>query len=167
MYLINRQFNCQTSQPKFSRVVTFTLLAIGCCFSVASAGYNSGRHYYGGWNYHPKRTYYYSHYYYKPQPNYSGYKHHYCIYYPSQPRYVYYYNPVARHYWGRYDLKEKGYSLLAEKDRKEELTAIPDQAFPKPSAMPAIPESTDGEKMIPIDPDKLPSSTEPSDIPNK
>ena len=153
--------------PRTFRSLLLAILSIACCVSVASAYDGYGRHYYGGWNYQPKRTYYYSNYYYKPQASYSGYKHHYCIYYPSQPRYVYYYNPVSRHYWGRYDLKEKGYSLLAEKDRKEDLKSIPEESFPKPSTMPAIPDSTDGEKMLPIDPEKLPDSAEPNDIPKK
>lgn len=153
--------------PQTFRSWLFAILSIACCVSVASANDGYGRHYYGGWNYQPKRTYYYSNYYYKPQANSASYKHHYCIYYPSQPRYVYYYNPVSRHYWGRYDLKEKGYSLLAEKDRKEDLKAIPEEAFPKPSTMPAIPDSTDGEKMLPIDPEKLPDTAEPNDIPKK
>jgi hypothetical protein len=162
-----QNYNRGTHQNHFIRTLGFVLFAIACCVSVVSANDNSDRHYYGGWNYHPKRTYYYSNYYYKPQTTYSGYKHHYSIYYPSRPRYVYYYNPVARHYWGRYDLKEKGYSLLAEKDRKDDLTSIPEEAFPDPGTMPAIPESNDGEKMLPIDPEKLPGSTEPSDIPKK
>ena len=64
---------------------------------------------------------------------------------------MYYYNPVSQQYWGRFEFgedgKPKGYSLLAEKDRKEKLADIPESAFPKPAAMPAIPGATDGEKM--------------------
>jgi hypothetical protein len=143
-------------------LVTSTSLA-----GMVSASYLAGRNYYGGWNYYPSRTYYYSNYYYKPQATYDGYKHHYCVYYPTKPRYVYYYNPVRRVYWGRYDLEEKGYSMLAEKDRKEDLKAIPEDAFPKPGAMPPIPDSEDGEKMLPIDPLTLPSSDVPKDAPTK
>ena len=154
-------------QSQFVRSLALILLAVACSVSVASPGSGARRHYYGGWNYHSKRTYYYSNYYYKPQTNYADYKHHYCIYYPSRPRYVYYYNPVARYYWGRYDLKEKGYSLLEEKDRKEDLESIPEEAFPKPGMMPPIPESTDGEEMLAVDPERLPESDEPGDIPEK
>jgi len=125
------------------------------------------RHYYSGWNYHPARTYYYSYYYYKPYPTYDGYAHHYCVYQTASPRYVYYYNPVRRVYWGRYDVEAKGYSELAEKDRKENLKDIPESAFPEPAAMPAIPESKDGEKMLPIDVSTLPSAKEPTDAPAK
>jgi hypothetical protein len=121
------------------------LFVLGSVSAVPAAG----RHYYSSWEYYPSRSYHYVRYYYKPQPTYNTYNYHYCIYYPSQPRYVYYYNPYTKRYWGRYDTKEKGYSLLAEADRKEVLKDIPESAFPKPAEMPAIPESEDGEKMLP------------------
>jgi hypothetical protein len=128
-----------------------------CSFQSASA---AGRHYYSSsWTYYPKRTYYYVQYYYKPQPAYADYNYHYCIYYPSTPRYVYYYNPYSKQYWGRYDIKEKGYSLLAEADRKEVLKDIPETAFPKPAEMPSIPESEDGERMLP--PPAVPTGAPP------
>ena len=122
----------------------------------------AGRHYYSSWAYYPQRTYYYVQYYYKPADDYDTYNYHYCMYYPSAPSYVYYYNPYSQVYWGRYDLKAKGYSMLADKDRKKNLKDIPDAAFPKPALMPAIPESKDGEKMLP--PPKVPEGT-PKDLP--
>ena len=113
--------------------------------STANAGY---RQYYARWSYYPKYHYYYRHYYYKPYASYSGYRYHYCVYYPRR-RYVYYYNPYRRVYWGRYDLESKGYSLLAKEDRKGSLKDIPESSFPKPGGMPAIPESKpeDGVKV--------------------
>ena len=48
-----------------------------------------------------------------------------------------------RYYWVRYDTEAKGYSLLAEADRKEKIEDIKETAFPKPAAMPNIPESAD------------------------
>ena len=149
----------------FRTVAACSLLTATVLSSSVLANNLAGRHYYGGWNYYPARTYYYSHYYYKPYATYEGYRHHYCVYYHSSPRYVYYYNPVSRVYWGRYDLKEKGYSLLAEKDRKEDLKSIPETAFPKPGQMPPIPESDDGERMLPIDPATLPAAEAPKDAP--
>lgn len=119
--------------------------------SVATAGY-SYRQYYGGWRRHTSYSYHYRSYYYQPTHSYSGYRHHYAIYYPSQPRYVYYYNPYKRVYWGRFDLQGnegQHYSLLAEQDRKEHLKEIPESAFPKPGAMPNVPEATDGTTMLP------------------
>lgn len=107
--------------------------------------------YYSGYTYYPSRSYYASYYYYKPYRTYPSYHYHYCVYYPQYPRYVYYYNPYRRTYWGRYDLDAQGYSLLAEKDRKEKLADIPESAFPKPGTMPADPDSTDGST-IPVPP---------------
>jgi hypothetical protein len=119
------------------------------------------RQYYTSWSYYSTTRYYYRTYYYYPTPVSTTYSYHYTIYYPSQPRYVYYYNPVSHQYWGRFEFgedgKPKGYSLLAEKDRKEKLADIPESAFPKPAAMPAIPGATDGEKM----------EAPPSDLPLK
>lgn len=152
------------------RAVLFLLGAalVGGLFQpVAAHAARYARHYYSGWSYYPSRTYYYSYYYYQPQVNYNGYAHHYCVYYPTQPNYVYYYNPVRKVYWGRYDVKAKGYSLLAEKDRKADLKDIPESAFPEAGEMPPIPESTDGEKMLPIDTTKLPSVKDPGDAPAK
>lgn len=149
----------------FGLLILFTLGMGAVATKEASASYLRGRHYYSGWSYQPRSSYYYSYYYYKPYSSYSGYKHHYCVYYPTRTRYVYYYNPVRRVYWGRYDLEEKGYSLLAEKDRKEKLDDIPEDAFPEPSKMPEIPDSEDGERMLPIDPDSLPVTKEPKDAP--
>jgi hypothetical protein len=124
----------------------------------AQANLRAVRQYYGGWTYYPERTYYYRSYYYKPFVDYEGYKYHYCIYYPAQPRYVYYYNPYKRVYWGRYDTQAKGgdcYSRLAEKDCKETLKEIPESAFPAPGKMPRIPDARDD---VPIEPP-------PSDLP--
>ena len=71
---------------------------------------------------------------------------------------MYYFNPYKRVYWGR-SLTDCGgkelYSLLAEKDRKGNLDEIPETAFPKPGAMPSLPESTDGTK-VDRPPDDLP-----------
>jgi hypothetical protein len=103
--------------------------------------------YYSGWRYYPSRTYYYSSYYYKPHVEYVGYRHHYCVYYPQQPSYVYYYNPYKQVYWGRYDFENKGYSLLDPKDRKQNLAEIPEPAFGEPGEMPPIPESQGQVKM--------------------
>src|SRR4051794_31058398 len=86
------------------------LLVVAACFAGAQQDcFGAGRHYYSSWNYYPQRTYYYVNYYYKPTVASTDYSYHYCIYYPSAPRYVYYYNPYTRHYWGRYDIQEKGY----------------------------------------------------------
>ena len=121
------------------------------------------RQYYGGWTYYPQSTYYYRYYYYKPYDSYDGYQYHYCIYYTSQPRYVYYYNPQRQVYWGRLDTEAKGdekYSLLEDKDRKKELKDIPEKAFPKPAKMPKVPDAKD-DITIETPPNDLPKNDLP------
>jgi hypothetical protein len=138
-------------------VVALALLA-ATATTVLAHGF--GRQYYGGWTYYPERTYYYRYYYYQPYDG-ADYNYHYCIYYPTQPQYVYYYNPYSGYYWGRLDLKatgDKKYSLLAEKDRKANLKDIDEKAFPAPDVMPPIPESKDKVAMKPIDPTDLPKT---------
>lgn len=123
--------------------------------STAEAGY-------GGWGYHSSYNYYYAPY------NYGSY-HHYCVYYPSQPRYVYYYNPYQKVYWGRFDLEGKDgalYSELADKDKKGTLKEIPEEAFPKAGAMPKNPTDPDGNEVegtIPAPP--APPKEAPKDAP--
>ena len=139
--------------PKIGRIAL--VLATGAALLVEAgdgqAASRYRRQYYSTWSYHTTTRYYYRTYYYYPTPAVTTYSYHYAIYYPSQPRYVYYYNPVSQVYWGRFEFgangKPKGYSLLAQKDRKGKLGDIPESAFPAPAAMPAIPESGDGEKM--------------------
>ena len=109
--------------------------------------YYGYRQYYSSWRYYPSRTYYYRSYYYKPYVSYTGYRHHYGVYYPSYPNYVYYYNPYKQVYWGRYDLEAKGYSMLADEDKKQKLEDIPDSAFPPPGEMPVIPEAEDSVRI--------------------
>jgi hypothetical protein len=138
-------------------VCGLALLASAMLTTPAHAHY--GRQYYGDWGYQPSYSYYYCQYNYQPYSGYDGYNYHYCIYYPSQPRYVYYYNPHQHYYWGRLDLEAKGdnkYSLLAEEDRKDSVKKIPESAFPKPGKMPPIPESKDKVQIEPISTDNLP-----------
>ena len=140
-------------------LIVGALLAAGIVTATLAQAGLFRRHYYSSWSYYPQRTYHYSHYYYKPYSSYQGYKYHYCVYYPSKPRYTYYYNPYSKVYWGRYDLEEKGYSLLADADRKGTLKDIPEEAFPKPAEMPPVPDSEDGEQMAvpPAPPTDAPS----------
>jgi hypothetical protein len=63
-------------------------------------------------------------------------------------------------------VKDKGYSLLAEKDRKEKLDDIPEKAFPKPGKMPVIPESEDNVRIKPIDVESLPKAKTPDALPS-
>lgn len=137
-----------------TRLSLLSAIAVATIMSLAGpteadAGY---RQYYSGWSYHPQRSYHYRTYYYKPAVRSTTYSYHYCVYRPSTPRYVYYYNPHTSRYWGRYDLEGKPgqeYSILAEKDQKSDLDAIPESAFPAPAAMPKVPDAEDGVTVQP------------------
>lgn len=131
-------------------------LLLGVSFVALSAdqaeAYQFRRQYYSSWSYRPTTHYHYCRYYYTPTVTHHTHSYHYVIYYPSRPRYRYYYNPVRKVYWGRFEVDEKGkavgYSMLAKADRKSSLDDIPEEAFPKATEMPPIPESKDGEKML-------------------
>jgi hypothetical protein len=104
------------------------------------------------WTYSQTYSYYYVNYYYQTTVTQTTYDYHYCVYYPSQPSYIYYYNPATQVYWGRYKIGSKGnerYSMLAQKDRKKDLKDIPEGAFPEPGAMPNIPGAKDTVAMEP------------------
>lgn len=131
--------------------------SVGLATPTAEANYRASRQYYGTWTYNPIQRYHYRYYYYKPTVTTTTYSYHYVVYYPTRPRYYYYYNPVSRQYWGRYDREEKGYSMLAEKDRKEKLEDIAEEAFPKPAKLPPIPDATDNET-IETPPDDAPKA---------
>ena len=136
--------------------------------SVAVGGYQV-RQYYSGWQKHPTAGYAYRTYYYKPTEDYSGYKHHYVVYTPKDPNHYYYYNPYKKQYWGRCPSQCGGkplYSMLAEQDRRPTIGEIPPNAFPKPSAAPSIPESTD-KTQLDVAPDEPPAgaTAAPSDLP--
>src|SRR4051794_37734834 len=120
------------------RTVAFGLaLGLGLAFSPATpAAFGQRQYYDSSYTYSPTYSYYYVRYYYRPAVTYTTYDYHYCIYYPSQPGYIYYYNPATQVYWGRYKIGSKGdqrYSILAEKDRKKDLKEIPESAFPEPA----------------------------------
>ena len=127
-----------------------------CGVPATKAGHYSYRQYYGNWNYYPSKSYYYRPYYYKPYEDYTGYKHHYVVYYPSKPKYYYYYNPYEKKYWGRcpsYQYYQSGehygqeyYSLLAPEDRRGNIEDIPENKFPPMAKMPPIPDAQPNDK---------------------
>jgi hypothetical protein len=123
---------------------------VGLVGGRADAGFEQS---YSGWHKSPY-AYYYR--YYHSLPN----THDYVICYPDQPRYLYYYNRVSKVYWGRFDFQTKGYSLLAEADRKGLLKDIPESKFPEPSDLPPVPGGQDGETVL------APPSDLPTDLPS-
>lgn len=148
------------------RLMTLAAISAASLAAVASQasaqGYAS-RQYYSGWQTQPKLGYNYRLYYHKPTPSYSGYRHHYVIQTPKDPQHYYYYNPYKKSYWGRCPVSTQGkplYSLLAEKDRREQLDDIPASAFPPPGPTPPIPDSSDGA-VLDLPPDDLPAASVP------
>jgi hypothetical protein len=132
-------------------------LALGLILALASipaarAALDLRQYYDTTYTYSQSNGYYYATYYYQTTVTQTTYDYHYCIYYPSQPSYVYYYNPTTQAYWGRYKLGSKGnerYSMLAQKDRRKDLKDIPESAFPEPAGMPNIPGAKDNVAMEP------------------
>jgi hypothetical protein len=146
---------------------TFALVIVPAAAALLSSPVDAQnyvhRQYYSGWRKHNVHAYHYRFYYYKPTPTYSGYKHHYVIYFPTRPRHCYFYNPYKRGYWGRCPIDHGGqpmYSMLAEADRKQNVADIPEAAFPKPGPVPSIPEASDN---LPLDlpPDDVPTAETP------
>jgi hypothetical protein len=124
-----------------------------------AADHFGSRQSFGDWHSHP-RGFSYRPYYYKPNPQFVGFKHHYVIHHKAQPKHNYFYNPYKKQFWGRCPVATEGqpsYSLLAEKDRSGDINKIPESAFPKPGPMPPIPESTDGATLD-LPPDDLPAT---------
>ena len=145
---------------KVKAMMVALTLVFGALATTAVADQYSSRQYYSNWSHNTQRGYHYRTYYYKPTPNYVGYRHHYVVYSPSRPRHYYFYNPYKKQYWGRCDVNTNGkgqYSLLAEADRKGTLDEIPESAFPAPGPMPRIPDSNPGENAgMDLPPDDLP-----------
>ncbi|WP_437231083.1 hypothetical protein SH661x_002335 [Planctomicrobium sp. SH661] len=142
------------------------LMVVTCCVALGSlqetASAAGPRQYYGSWQKHPQHSYSYRPLYYKPTPGYSGYKHHYVVYYPSRPKYVYFYNPYKKAYWGRCELNRNGqnlYSMLPEQYRKSDLNEIPESAFPPAAPAPALQDTEDG-LTLDLPPDDLPPGVE-------
>ena len=142
------------------------LMLASFCISVLSitaarAGDHGPRQFYSGWQHHQQGNFHHRNFYYKPTPDFHGFKHHHVIRPKHDPKHLYFYNPYKAQFWGRCpaDYGDKPvYSLLAPKDRKATLAEIPEAAFPKAGALPPIPESTDGE-LIDLPPDDSPEPT--------
>lgn len=98
--------------------------------------------------------YYYRAYHYRPKPD-SAYRLNLVIFYPSRPRYYYYYNPRTKKYWGRFDRREGGFSALPPDKAAGRISELPEDAFPGPGAMPVLPGSADGTRMK-VPPDGFP-----------
>ena len=146
-------------RSKMLALVVMAGTLLGTLAGPAMANPYTSRQYYGDWHKHAGKAYHYRSYYYKPTPTYSGYKHHYVVYFPAKPTHYYFYNTYTKKYWGRCPVKTDGqgeYSMLAEADRKGNIDEIPEKAFPAPTKMPKIPEATD-DATLELPPDDLPT----------
>lgn len=139
-------------------LLTLALLATMAAPPAAEAGHGRAP-YYSKWASNGSYRYRSYNYY---VPAYGSYRQHIAVYYPSRPRYVYYYEPYNGRYWGRYDLATAGYSTLAVADRKGNLAEIPDGAFPEPGAMPT-PEGGEEPMLPPVE--TLPAGSQPAPPP--
>jgi hypothetical protein len=126
--------------------ITFGSIVAACLFM--APGVAEAKSYTGSYSkVHAGQGYSYRYFnYYSPRA--KEHKYHFAVYHPAHPRYVYFYNPTTKKYWGRYDLKACGYSMLAEEDRKPTIGEIPECAFPKAGQIPP-PEAGIDESMLP------------------
>lgn len=133
------------------RNLMFSGLTCGLLFGALSAqnalaqNY-APRQYYSDWQKAPpgQANYTYRKYYYKPTPDYAGYRVHEVRRFEEKPGYDYYYNKKTDKYWGRCPTVCEGkpqYSLLKPEDRHNDLNKIPESAFPPLGKLPPIPES--------------------------
>src|SRR5262245_15185647 len=74
-----------------------------CQFTGCLGGFSgttaSPRQYYSGWTKHPDRSYYHRSYYFQLSATSTEYGHHYVIYYPNRPKYLYFYDPAKKQYY--------------------------------------------------------------------
>ena len=112
----------------------FKGVLLGCVLLVPAAAFAgecaTPRQYYSHWQKSPSSEYAYRTYYYKPNTDYAGYKHHYVI---LKDDHCYYYNPYEKKVWGRCHAKHQGrpqYQILAPQDRRPTIGEIPESAFP-------------------------------------
>ncbi len=123
-------------------LVVLVGLAVGVLAANTPATAQQPRQYYAKF-WAKNKGYYFKRYFYKPTASAVTYRMHYVIYYPSKPRYYFFFNPYNRLYWGRYDRQEGGYSNVSEADQRPQVSEIKEAAFQAPAAMPFIPESKD------------------------
>ena len=101
---------------------------------------------YGSWTYDQGHNYYYCVCSYRPAAN-AEYSKYICIYNPQYSNCCYYYNPIAKTYWGRYDYNSKGFSILAGGDQRSSIADLPQDKFGAAVAQAAIPGSQVGENL--------------------
>jgi hypothetical protein len=138
-------------------VVGVGVAAIGWQRTPAALAVAAARQHYSRWVADAGGRFWYRFYYFRASPADAEYRHHYVIFDPQRPDFLYYFNPERQLFWGRMPVGSGGraeprYSVLAEKDRRAAIDEIPESAFPEPGPMPLIPGSTDHVPMEPPPP---------------
>ena len=72
-----------------------------------------------------------------------------CIYNQNCGNCCYFYNPVAKSYWGKYDYAASGFSTLQPDAQRGTIAELPADQFTTPAANIAIPGSQVNEQLIP------------------
>jgi hypothetical protein len=124
--------------------LTFGLLVGAASAPNVMAQKYAPRQYYSDWHEAPDGDYHYRKYYYKPTPDYAGYRVHEVHHFKEKPDHCYFWNKKTKKYWGRCPTECDGkpqYSLLKMEDRHADLNKIPESKFPPPGKMPPIPDS--------------------------
>ena len=101
---------------------------------------------YSNWTYDQGHGYYYCTCSYRPSA-YAPYSKYVCIYNRSYSNCVYYYNPVAKNYWGCYNIASKGFQVLGAADQRSTIAELPQDKFSAPVQQATIPGSQSGEKL--------------------
>lgn len=106
------------------------------------------RQYYSDWQENKPEKYVYKFYYYKPRASDAEYRKQFVCYFPTRPDYLYFYDPGAKHFWGRLlrnPLDEaRRFSTIPAGDRRAKVGEIPEPAYTDLGPMPSIPGSSDG-----------------------
>ncbi len=118
--------------------------------------YNNSYHSlsYSNWTYDQSHGYYYCTCSYRPSA-YAEWNKYICIYNSQYGNCVYFYNPIQKNYWGRYDYNAKGFSLLAAGYQRGAIADLPQDKFPAVVAQTTIPGSQVAEQLT--SPPALPS----------
>ncbi len=132
---------------KFYALIAGLLLSVLASPSVADAGT------YGKFNFNHKTGFGHRQYTFFSKKHNSN-RHHFAVYHPRQPKFVFFHNPHTNRFWGRYNLETSKYQILAEADQREKLEDVDEKTFGRPGNLPL--EEEGGEQMpAPPAPEKV------------
>src|SRR5262249_12025200 len=130
-------FGCNPGFPPVAKemsvhhLIRLALPALLLAVAAAPASAAGPRQLYSPCEMH-ENGYLYSVYHFRPDAQQEKYDWHQAIVYAKQPRYVYFYNPAAEKFWGRFDRLTGGCSVLPDRDQADRVSAIAPVAFRKP-----------------------------------